>query len=473
MVYILGYNKSENYKLNWELKITKIEELLNGWLKRDLSLLGKIQIIKSCAIPQITLAATILPIPSNIISDINRLLFRFLWCSNDKVKRIHVVKPIQTGGLNMIDLECYVASLKANWVNRILNAKFDNDAWVQLPIYYFEQFDLSGNGLKFNFDKISEFKEIKSLPPFYVEVVTYFNRAFVTDKATFIKSIGNQYLWGNKYITVNNGKKKNVLMFRNWIRSGIRKISDLSFLNGKLNDAYIFTKVREKQNIFSEISILKKALSPYIDILKNISAIPNEEQHLNKSKDFYRTFLIAKIGDNTVSKFLETFRNTTSEDYLFKSKVFDERESKLKEYNFKLLHGILPCNVNLKKWRVKENDSCDVCNEIQTISHLLFECQYVKPIWAKVNNLFNIAISFPMLLGINVDSQYNNILTVVGFVIYKEWLLLSLDCKNRPILPQFGKFRLELEIRCNIYKRCKTMRKNDIVLLENLINVFY
>ena len=74
----LGYNKSENYKLNWELKITKIEELLNGWLKRDLSLLGKIQIIKSCAIPQITLAATILPIPSNIISDINRLVFRFL-----------------------------------------------------------------------------------------------------------------------------------------------------------------------------------------------------------------------------------------------------------------------------------------------------------------------------------------------------------------------------------------------------------
>ena len=72
-----------------------------------------------------------------------------------------------------------------------------------------------------------------------------------------------------------------------------------------------------------------------------------------------------------------------------------ENEIKLKEFNFKVLHGTLACNKNLKNWKIRLNDICDVCNQIQTIEHLLYNCHYVnyvkpgvKPLWQIVNTVF-------------------------------------------------------------------------------------
>ena len=33
-----------------------------------------------------------------------------------------------------------------------------------------------------------------------------------------------------------------------------------------------------------------------------------------------------------------------------------ERDIKLREFNFKVLHGILPCKKNLKQWKVKNSE---------------------------------------------------------------------------------------------------------------------
>ena len=65
--------------------------------------------------------------------------------------------------------------------------------------------------------------------------------------------------------------------------------------------------------------------------------------------------------------------------YAFTKIVKLEKEAKLKEFDFKLLHGILPCNRNLKKWKLRWDDKCDVCSLSQSIEHLLLECKYVKP----------------------------------------------------------------------------------------------
>ena len=45
----------------------------------------------------------------------------------------------------------------------------------------------------------------------------------------------------------------------------------------------------------------------------------------------------------------------------------------LREFSFKIMYGILACNSNLKKWKIKESYVRDICNSKQTIEHLLFE----------------------------------------------------------------------------------------------------
>ena len=54
-------------------------------------------------------------------------------------------------------------------------------------------------------------------------------------------------------------------------------------------------------------------------------------------------------------------RDMSIED-AFRNQLCSEIEIKLGEYSFKVMYGILPCNSNLKKWRIKESHVCDICN---------------------------------------------------------------------------------------------------------------
>ena len=105
---------------------------------------------------------------------------------------------------------------------------------------------------------------------------------------------------------------------------------------------------------------------------------------------------------------------------MFTNKVKIEKEIKLKEFNFKLLHGILPCNKNLEKWKIRANDKCDVRGSSQTIDHLLYYCNYVRPLWRLVERKAGIIITFQQILGLDTLFEYDSITTIISFLIYKE-----------------------------------------------------
>ena len=101
---------------------------------------------------------------------------------------------------------------------------------------FLKSFDFTGLYVMFNFDDSVLFSHIIQLPPFYKAMLKCFNKAFVSDRPAFVSTIMNQPLWGNKYITIMIRRKKNVLFLRNWIRSGIRKVGDLVFIDGNLDE---------------------------------------------------------------------------------------------------------------------------------------------------------------------------------------------------------------------------------------------
>ena len=80
----------------------------------------------------------------------------------------------------------------------------------------------------------------------------------------FIKTIEYQQSWVNKSITMSINGKKNVLFLRNLIRSGIRNVGDIMFVNGIPDADYIYQKLVCKENKYSEIMIVIEALRPYI-----------------------------------------------------------------------------------------------------------------------------------------------------------------------------------------------------------------
>ena len=122
-----GHDYIECEKLNWEKKIEKMNSLSLSWSKRNLSILGKVLIIKALIIPIFTFIVSSCVIPEKYKKEIESKCFKFIWNGKpDKVKRNTLIGDFEKGGLKMIDIESYFISLKASWVSRLADSKFSN-----------------------------------------------------------------------------------------------------------------------------------------------------------------------------------------------------------------------------------------------------------------------------------------------------------------------------------------------------------
>ena len=470
----LGHDKPLNNNKNFYEKVDQIEDILKRWEKRDLSLFGRVQILKTFAVSKIVLPVTTQCVPDGLVKKINKIFYQFLWRSHDKVSRNKVMQDVVNGSLNMMNMQLFFNALKASWINRIQTADPNTCNWVQLPKIYLHKLDEQGLNFRFNFDESVIFDEVKDIPSFYKQAFKYYNKAFVCDENEFEKSIMSQPLFGNKFITSYARRKNRVLFLRNWIRGGIRKVGDLVFSNGILDERFIYQKLTVRQNIYCDILLVKNALLPYQQCImqgNNDTSVFNRVK-LQKSKDYYNMFKFqsAPQTDTTrISNFLIPFCNNDEEVIAFTKKVAIGKEIKLKEFNFKVLHGILPCNLNLMRWKISDSHECDICGETQSIEHLLYSCVYVPPLWQIVEHVFEVDINFKCILGLDEQCEHDDIITILSFLIYKDWLLPSLQNKNRNSTIALSYFKAELTLPQQIYEKCRSIKAAHIDKMKNLI----
>ena len=67
-------------------------------------------------------------------------------------------------------------------------------------------------------------------------------------------------------------------------------------------------------------------------------------------------------------------------------KIFINR---VKQYNFKFLHRILPFKENLVQWKITSDMTCKHCKGIETVVHALLYCPEVALFWQKVRHFIN------------------------------------------------------------------------------------
>lgn len=79
---------------------------LDLWKQRNLTIFGKILIIKTFALSQILYVATVLHVPEETVKEIESLSYQFLWNgSQHEVKKRVVIQDYQFGGCKMVDCE--------------------------------------------------------------------------------------------------------------------------------------------------------------------------------------------------------------------------------------------------------------------------------------------------------------------------------------------------------------------------------
>ena len=259
-IYI-GNDKNECNKLNWDKKLENIKTKLASWQKRKLTLFGKVTIIKSLLMPQLLFPAQFLDIPPGYIKEVNKIFYRFVWNSHDRIKRNTLIADICEGGIQMMDIESQFEALKASWVVKLLNSI---GSWSFLGNIYLNLLD-NHNVLRLNFTDKRHFPLLKKLPPFYQDVITSFNKSKICPLPLSKPDLMQQVIWGNRHLTYwsKELKHKVTLYFKEWIHAGIIHVHDIKFINGKIDCNFIYEKVKNKRNIFHEISILSKVLAPF------------------------------------------------------------------------------------------------------------------------------------------------------------------------------------------------------------------
>ena len=103
----LSLDPSRCYEVNITNKITKLRNQLNRWRGRQLSINGKMIIIKTFAISQLIYSSQFQVINSKDVRKIEHLCYNFLWNGPDHVKRAFLKAGRDEGGINGIDIESF------------------------------------------------------------------------------------------------------------------------------------------------------------------------------------------------------------------------------------------------------------------------------------------------------------------------------------------------------------------------------
>ena len=70
---------------------------------------------------------------------------------------------------------------------------------------------------------------------------------------------------------------------------------------------------------------------------------------------------------------------------IYKQKICDLKIINLEEFNYKLLNNIVPCGYVINKWKANISKYCDVCGELETTKHMLYDCDRIYQLWRKIS----------------------------------------------------------------------------------------
>ena len=97
---------ADHFSVNFNEKLQSVQTLLSDWSLRNLSLVGKVTVVKTLAFHILVQILTVLPNPSmQVLKRFQTVFFNFIWNGKiDKVKREILINDYDEGGLKVPDI---------------------------------------------------------------------------------------------------------------------------------------------------------------------------------------------------------------------------------------------------------------------------------------------------------------------------------------------------------------------------------
>lgn len=470
---LISHNESEMLDFNFNTKLSEIKSSLKMWKGRNLTLVGKITLVKTFALSKLVYPFSVLASPpESFFKDLDQILFDFIWDGKpDKIKRKTLILPIAEGGLGMPDCRIFCKVMKIVWIKRF----YDKSEDVRWKILFSEALKSHGGMLLFrcNFDEGE---------PFIHKIRNKFIKDVVKSWALLHykvpenpHEVRNQVLWYNSEIKI--GKK--IVFWKKWQCSGIVYINDIiTDTSGPK-----FMSIGEINNKFN------MSLN-WFEYHQLVSAIPVKWKNMLSTDGNMQQFndhafvILCKCNRNRIvrdkllenisippSRIIRKWENSTPNYEFDWGDIFSLAfrsviDSKTRNFQFKLLHRIIATNDFLYKLDIIDDDSCTFCEvETETLEHVFYYCHLIKDFWKRVTEWIKLKINCDLcvsktniLFGYDIKnpaSAINSIILLGKQFIYK--------CKIYKITPKFPVFVHNIKEFIKI-EYLIALRKNKLAL---------
>ena len=370
---------------NYEDVLVKIEKTLNLWKQRGISLIGRIQIVKTYAFSQIRFKTNFVPPPQDFITQFNKIIFSFIWNGSAKVKKLAMIADYENGGLKVPDLDIIMRTQRVMWVRRFLVTS--NHPWK--AFFKMELKKVGGEDILFNtslnLTSINNSKMEKSYKAMLIDWGKW------TERTLSSENILDQHLFFNAHITKRNGESP---FFQSLLNKNICQIKDIVFGSRLMN----FNEIQTSKNLtHNEVMHFLSLCSCMHNNMKTLIRAGNHMLSLTRKEDFLEK-LVRESSKSIYKKMLSNFEEVPNSERKIKNefnldlsqsdfeKIYTlpfscSIESKLRSFQFKINHYYYFTNQKLHRIKIKDDPNCTFCKTTpETIKHLFVECPKVKPL---------------------------------------------------------------------------------------------
>jgi len=416
--------------INFDGKLDKIDKCLNIWQHRNLSLLGRIQIIKSLASSQLVYLWSTISSPSEcFFKNLEAKIYKFLWNSPvDRIKRQTITAPYNMGGLKMVDCRIQNKALKTKWLSNILQQQSDieQDFWYVWLTNNLPQVDMNFL-LKCNINR-SDLAQIINLPKdnFWYEVFTYWCELNYNPYPINDGEVRHQCLWYNSLIKCNN----KVFFKRQWYEKGIETVNDLIKENRWLTHEELSIKTGLNINFLELMSLIKCMPDHWKCHIRNIDyemCDYNIEIQGLTCKAIYDAFILKyleipdrypQFWQNNLGIPVDEIDWYESYEDVFKWTI----STKLRSFLYQLRMGDIMSNHKLFRMKKKDSSKCDWCKDTkQDIIHLFWNCTIINDLWHNISEWINNHLDCELIIERELVFMYDidagNLTRIINLIV--------------------------------------------------------
>ena len=441
-------------KLNFDEHFSEIKKLINIWMKRSITPVGRVAVLRSLLLSKLIHLWILLPDPPDtLVNNLQKMCFRFVWQDKqDKISRKMVVKSVKNGGLNVPDIKQMIKALKLTWIRRFHDSKHK---WI---IVANESCPFLCNISKYG---PSYLPNRNVTNKFWIDVFKAYTTFFNCVRPTTLKELCSEPVFFNERINID----RNIVPCKTLSEKGIHCISHFLKDNGNFLTLHEFNEKYNTNTHFLVFNCCKMSIKEYVKkfdfIIDNneCELLPKAITILLTVKKGTRLYYDILMQNENMPNCCQKWSTKINENIQW-NKVFLNihkiEDVKLKWFQMRIVHRIIGTNVVLKEMGITQNSNCNFCFESKDdIDHLFWNCVYIQRFWVQVEDTMkskcltctNLRLSQCLILfgvdpKIKTDSVFDLIMLLGKMHIYK--------CKLDNRFPTIRSFEKDIKARYKV-----------------------